>query len=93
LHARPASLLAKLASSFDAKVMIVRDSTQIDAKSILDLLTLAATQGTELQIQASGLDAEKAVQALVDLIERDFVVEEAPQANQQQIDGPHQANQ
>lgn len=72
LHARPAEIVAKAAMLYRAKVEIVRDGYRVDAKSILNLLTLGATQGAELRIEAHGDDASDAVQALADLIESDF---------------------
>ena len=46
LHARPADLFAKTASRFEARIEVVRDSTRVDGKSILEILMLAATAGT-----------------------------------------------
>lgn len=72
IHARPADLIARTAGQFDAQVWIERSGERIDAKSILSVLTLAAGQGTELIVCASGPDAEQAVQAMVELIESGF---------------------
>lgn len=63
LHARPAALLAKLANQFECSIRIV-GAHAADAKSILDLLTLAAGPGTELQVCASGNDEQAAIQAI-----------------------------
>ena len=51
---------------------IVKDGEAFDAKSILSILTLAAGQGTQLQLRASGPDAQRAIQALSDLFARGF---------------------
>lgn len=72
LHARPADLFVKLASRFQAKIEVVKDGERVDGKSILAILTLAAVEGTRLDIEASGPDAEAALNALSELIQLDF---------------------
>jgi len=72
LHARPADLLARTAARFESKVEIIAGGQRVDGKSILDMLTLAAVQGTELEIEATGPDASEALEALVKLVESDF---------------------
>ena len=76
LHARPADLFVTIASRFDASVEVVKNGERVDGKSILDILTLAATSGTQLLIEATGHDAEAAAEALVQLIEQGFTEEE-----------------
>lgn len=76
LHARPAQLMARLALQFESIIDLVRDSQRVDAKSILHMLTLGADQGTELIIEAKGPDAEEALDALVRLVESEFVSDE-----------------
>jgi phosphotransferase system HPr (HPr) family protein len=76
LHARPAELFARLALKFESKIEVVRDSLQVDAKSILHVLTLGAAQGTELTLRAEGSDAEQAIEALAQLVENDFATDE-----------------
>lgn len=71
-HARPAHEFVKLAGQFQAEVKIVKDNERINGKSILDLLTLGAGNGTKLSLQATGEDAEAAVAALASLIESGF---------------------
>lgn len=71
-HARPAHLFVKLAGSFACQVEIVKGNETINGKSILDLLTLGAGNGTTLTLRASGPDAESAVAALAKLIEGGF---------------------
>lgn len=61
LHARPAAILAKEAGKFDASIQLVLDNAEVDAKSVLDILSLAAVQGTTMTIKADGPDAETAV--------------------------------
>jgi phosphotransferase system HPr (HPr) family protein len=72
LHARPADMFVKLAGRFQAEIQIVKDNQQVDGKSILSLLTLAAEQGSELTISATGPDASEAMLALAELVEAGF---------------------
>jgi len=72
LHARGAARLVRLAATFRSEIQLVRaDARQrpVDAKSILGVLLLAATQDTVIEITAEGEDAEAAVAALCGLIE------------------------
>ena len=64
LHLRPAGLLAQLAGEFQAEVQITKDGLTVDAASILDLLTLVATCGSQVQVSATGDDAAPAVDQL-----------------------------
>jgi phosphocarrier protein len=61
LHARPAAILAKEAGKFDSTIQLVLDNVEVDAKSVLDILSLAAVQGKTITIKAAGPDAETAV--------------------------------
>ena len=70
LHARPADLCARLASRFVATIWIVKDDQRANGKSILDILMLAAEYGSRLTIEASGGDAEEAVEVLAGVLER-----------------------
>lgn len=72
LHARPASLLVKLASSFESDVQLIKDDTEVNAKSILGVMMLAAAQGNVITIVANGKDEDQAVKAIVELIENKF---------------------
>ncbi|MGF1529700.1 MAG: HPr family phosphocarrier protein [Candidatus Competibacterales bacterium] len=72
LHARAAAKLVTLAAEFDSEVYLVRETRQVDAKSIMGVLMLAASKGTALTLKARGNDAEAAVEALADLIQRRF---------------------
>ncbi|TWU20559.1 Phosphocarrier protein HPr [Novipirellula galeiformis] len=72
LHARPADLLVRLASQFESVILIGKGNEQVDCKSILSLLTLGASAGTELSLSADGPDAEAAIQAIADLFEAGF---------------------
>lgn len=75
LHARPAMTFVDLAGSFKSSVTVRRaDGTgeDVDGKSIMQMMMLAATQGTELEILAEGSDAAKAVEKLVKLVKSKF---------------------
>jgi len=76
LHARPADLVAKTANRFAASVFIIKGNERVDAKSILNILMLAATEGTELSIETEGEDAEAALEALASMISQKFAEEE-----------------
>jgi phosphotransferase system HPr (HPr) family protein len=76
LHARPAEMFARLAMTFESRIEVVRGTHRIDAKSIIDLLTLGATQGTELTVIADGEDAAEAVAALAKLVDGKFECDE-----------------
>jgi len=74
LHARPAMMFVDVASKFQAEVTVRRcDQVEfVDGKSIMQLMMLAATQGTELEISAKGDDAEAATEQLKVLIQSNF---------------------
>jgi phosphocarrier protein HPr len=73
LHARPAALFVQTAARFkDTRVEVVKDGAVRDAKSILSVLTLGVSQGTTITVRAEGPQAEAAVAALSDLVDRDF---------------------
>lgn len=74
LHARPAMLFAERAQghSADVRVSRVGDTETVDGKSIMHLMMLAATKGTDLLIEANGDDAQQAVDTLCTLVESGF---------------------
>jgi len=72
LHARPAAKLAQEAQRFSCDIALVSGEQEVDAKSILDILTLACGQGGRLMIRATGDDASEALQALTGLFTRRF---------------------
>lgn len=72
LHARPATQIAELANKFNSEIYIHKDELKVNAKSVMEVLLLAATAGTELLIKAVGDDAEEAVKAIAELIESGF---------------------
>ncbi len=77
LHARPASLLVKLATSFQSEIQLVKEDTEVNAKSILGVMMLAAGPGNLVTIVADGSDEEEAVKAISALIDSKFGEEEA----------------
>ena len=72
LHARPAAILAKEASKYKSDIKIIMDKTEVDAKSILDILTLAAPKGKSIKLIAKGEDAKEAIANIQSLIEEGF---------------------
>ena len=72
LHARAAALLVQTANKFSAQIKLVKDGQTADGRSIMGVLTLAATQGSKIQVEASGEDAEQALRAIEKLIEARF---------------------
>ena len=72
IHARPAALIAQTANKFSSEVLIEKDDTVINAKSIMGVITMAAGYQTALTIRAEGSDADAAVSALEALFENKF---------------------
>ena len=64
LHARPASVFVKIANKFEAEVTVKKGGESVNGKSIMGLMTLAANQGSTLDIETSGPDADKAMEEL-----------------------------
>ncbi len=76
LHARAAAKLVKTASGFESEVMIEHKGQSVNAKSIMGLMMLAATNGTVLSMRVEGDDAEQAAAAVTDLFADRFGEEE-----------------
>jgi len=72
LHARAAAKLVSLASGFKSEITVARDSQQVNGKSIMGVMMLAAAKGTTLKICAHGADETKAVDALTELVGNRF---------------------
>jgi phosphotransferase system HPr (HPr) family protein len=72
LHVRPSAEFAETAARFRSTVAVLKDGQAVNAKSSIDLLTLAAVAGTQLVVRAEGEDAREAVDALVRLVETRF---------------------
>jgi phosphocarrier protein HPr len=72
LHARPAAELVKLAGRFESEIWLEKDGLEVNGKSIMGVLMLAAEHGSRLTLRAEGRDAEEALGALGELIDRGF---------------------
>lgn len=73
IHARPAALMVKAASRYDAEVYVEKGGNRVSGKSIMGLLTLEAYKGDTLRVIAVGEDAADAVNELVSLVEKNFL--------------------
>jgi phosphotransferase system HPr (HPr) family protein len=75
LHARPAMQFVDLANQFQSEVKVTSlgpDGGEADGKSVMQMITLAATEGTQLRVEASGEDAQAAIEKLAALVEEKF---------------------
>lgn len=72
LHARPAMAFVEVASKFKSAVRVVKGNEAVDGKSIMQMLLLAATQGTKLVVEADGPDAAAVCKALDGLVKDKF---------------------
>ncbi len=72
MHARPAAMFVKIANRHKAELWVEKDGEQVNGKSIMGLMMLAAGQGSKLIVTADGSDAEKAIGEIEDLISRKF---------------------
>lgn len=72
LHARPAAQLVRLASQFGSDIFIIKDGMEVNGKSIMGVMMLAAEVGSEITIRVHGKDEDDAIEALGDLLENKF---------------------
>ena len=72
LHARPATFFIQRANEFKSSIWIEKEARKVNAKSLLGVLSLGITKGTQINILADGADEQEAVTSLVDLIESNF---------------------
>jgi phosphocarrier protein HPr len=72
LHARPAAEMVKAASRFKCDITISRDDLEVNGKSIMGVMMLAAGMGTEVELEAEGADAQAAVDAISALVDDKF---------------------
>jgi len=72
LHARPAAEIVKLAAKYSSDITVIRDELEVNGKSIMGVMMLAAECGSTLQLKAEGPDAKEALDALERLIESKF---------------------
>jgi phosphocarrier protein len=72
LHARPATFFIQRANEFKSSIWVVKDERKVNAKSLLGVLSLGITRGTEVSLVADGNDEEEALASLIELISSDF---------------------
>jgi phosphocarrier protein HPr len=72
LHARPAAMFVRIASRYRAEIWVDKEGEQVNGKSIMGLMMLAAGQGSKLHIRCEGQDADKAMQEIEELIKARF---------------------
>ena len=72
LHARATSKLSQLASQFNSEIFIIKDRKKVNAKNIMDILMLAASLGTEVELQANGSDEKVAIKEIEKLFTNYF---------------------
>lgn len=72
LHARPAAMFVKLANEFSCEITVERGSEQVNGKSIMGIMMLAAGKGSKIKVTAEGPDAQEAVEGIEKLIESKF---------------------
>ena len=79
LHMRPAMQFVDIANQYQCDIVVSNNETRVDGKSIMQMSMLAATYGTKLKIKAKGIDAQKAVEALRELVEEKHFDEPTPE--------------
>ena len=72
IHARPAAMFVRVANKYAAEVMVEKDDEQVNGKSIMGLMMLAAGNGSKLKFIANGADADKMLDDMTALFERKF---------------------
>ena len=72
VHARPSALIVKTASRFDSEVFLSCEGTEVNAKSIMSVMMLAAAMGSVVRIRTDGTDEDKAMEAIEQLFENKF---------------------
>lgn len=72
IHARPATLLVKAAQKFKSRITLLKDDMEVDGKSIMDIMILAAEPDTTITIRADGEDEDEALGALKKIVEDKF---------------------
>ncbi|MGB0364159.1 MAG: HPr family phosphocarrier protein [bacterium] len=72
LHARAAAQLVRMANEYNSDISLIKPNQQANAKTIMEVLMLGATQGEDLTVEARGDDEERAVEAIVQLIDARF---------------------
>ncbi len=73
LHARPAALFVKIANRYDAEIWVTKDGEEVNGKSIMGLMMLAAAHGEVIEVAVEGNDEEKAMAEIEQLVIRGFL--------------------
>lgn len=74
LHTRPSTELVKCATSFKSQVFLTFEKHHVNAKSLIGILMLAAAKGSKINIEAEGVDAEEAVNSIIELAKNNFYI-------------------
>ena len=72
LHARAAAMLVEGVSRFKSDIALIKEGHEVDAKSIMGVMTLAAGKGTDITVRVDGADEESALEKVIELFERKF---------------------
>lgn len=72
LHVRPAAMLVRLANRFDSTISLAKEGVEVDGKSVMALMSLAAKNGTKLRLRTEGTDAQQAMHEIEQLIQSRF---------------------
>ena len=83
LHARAATLIANLVKHLPAKVELIKGALRVDGTNVLQMLSLCALPGDQLLLEATGQDAEAALEAVVELFESEFAQEDLAERDDQ----------
>ncbi|MEM9281377.1 MAG: HPr family phosphocarrier protein [Verrucomicrobiota bacterium] len=75
LHARPAAKFVKLANQFSCEIWVEKDDEEINGKSIMGLMMLAAAQGAVIKVTAEGSDADEALSRITELVNSGFEID------------------
>lgn len=78
LHARPAAIFVRIANAYESDILVRKDGEEVSGKSIMGLMTLAAAQGSQVEIEVSGPDAARAMEALESFLASDTDEENNP---------------
>ena len=72
LHARPAAAFVKITNRYDSEITVSKNGFEVNGKSIMGVMMLGASQGSQLRLRAEGEDAEALIQEIVDLVNSKF---------------------
>jgi phosphocarrier protein HPr len=72
LHARAATMFVQVAAKYQSDILIIKDGREVNGKSIMGILTLVASKGTKIRVQAKGPDAEAFIEAISKLVQDKF---------------------